>query len=83
MVQEYERAVIFRLGRLLQGGSKGPGMDKELFCMKYQEKKIIYEILLCLHNFYMVININKSDFIIRKTHIWGCIYLIMFSARLH
>ena len=28
VVQEYERAVIFRLGRLLQGGSKGPGKDK-------------------------------------------------------
>ena len=25
VVQEYERAVIFRLGRLLTGGSKGPG----------------------------------------------------------
>lgn len=25
MVQEYERAVIFRLGRLMQGGAKGPG----------------------------------------------------------
>ena len=25
MVQEYERAVIFRLGRLLSGGSRGPG----------------------------------------------------------
>ena len=25
MVQEYERAVIFRLGRLRQGGAKGPG----------------------------------------------------------
>ena len=24
-MQEYERAVIFRLGRLLSGGSKGPG----------------------------------------------------------
>lgn len=28
VVQEYERAVIFRLGRLMQGGAKGPG----LFC---------------------------------------------------
>ena len=28
VVQEYERAVIFRLGRLMQGGAKGPG---ELF----------------------------------------------------
>ena len=27
VVQEYERAVIFRLGRLLEGGSKGPGMS--------------------------------------------------------
>ena len=25
MVQEYERAVIFRLGRLRPGGAKGPG----------------------------------------------------------
>ena len=24
-MQEYERAVIFRLGRLLAGGSRGPG----------------------------------------------------------
>jgi erythrocyte band 7 integral membrane protein len=26
VVQEYERAVIFRLGRLLKGGAKGPGL---------------------------------------------------------
>ena len=26
VVQEYERAVIFRLGRLLEGGTKGPGL---------------------------------------------------------
>lgn len=25
VVQEYERAVIFRLGRVLPGGAKGPG----------------------------------------------------------
>ncbi|KIH64011.1 hypothetical protein ANCDUO_05682 [Ancylostoma duodenale] len=25
VVQEYERAVIFRLGRLIGGGAKGPG----------------------------------------------------------
>jgi len=28
VVQEYERAVIFRLGRLLPGGAKGPGQPK-------------------------------------------------------
>ena len=26
VVQEYERAVMFRLGRILSGGAKGPGM---------------------------------------------------------
>ena len=25
VIQEYERAVIFRLGRLVSGGAKGPG----------------------------------------------------------
>ena len=25
-IQEYERAVIFRLGRLLTGGARGPGV---------------------------------------------------------
>ena len=30
VVQEYERAVIFRLGRLLPGGAKGPGLLEKL-----------------------------------------------------
>ena len=30
VVQEYERAVIFRLGRLSPGGAKGPGGN--IFC---------------------------------------------------
>uniref|UniRef100_A0A1I8PP82 Band 7 domain-containing protein n=2 Tax=Stomoxys calcitrans TaxID=35570 RepID=A0A1I8PP82_STOCA len=33
VVQEYERAVIFRLGRLLQGGAKGPGIFFILPCI--------------------------------------------------
>ncbi|PIK37714.1 hypothetical protein BSL78_25449 [Apostichopus japonicus] len=33
MVQEYERAVIFRLGRLLPGGAKGPGIFFILPCI--------------------------------------------------
>ena len=40
VVQEYERAVIFRLGRLMQGGAKGPGKVPSLFYyplfLKYQ-----------------------------------------------
>jgi len=34
VVQEYERAVIFRLGRLLDGGSKGPGIFFVLPCIE-------------------------------------------------
>jgi len=30
VVQEYERAVIFRLGRILPGGAKGPGIARWL-----------------------------------------------------
>ncbi|XP_048587755.1 band 7 protein AGAP004871-like [Nematostella vectensis] len=38
IVQEYERAVIFRLGRLLQGGAKGPGMFFILPCIDSYQK---------------------------------------------
>lgn len=33
MVQEYERAVIFRLGRLRTGGARGPGIFFVLPCV--------------------------------------------------
>ena len=33
VVQEYERAVIFRLGRIRQGGAKGPGIFFILPCI--------------------------------------------------
>jgi erythrocyte band 7 integral membrane protein len=33
VVQEYERAVIFRLGRLMHAGSKGPGIFFVLPCI--------------------------------------------------
>jgi len=38
VVQEYERAVIFRLGRLLIGGAKGPGVFFILPCVDTYEK---------------------------------------------
>merc|ERR1719270_2313325 len=38
VVQEYERAVIFRLGRLLSGGSKGPGIFFVLPCIETYQK---------------------------------------------
>ena len=36
--QEYERAVIFRLGRLLSGGAKGPGVFFIIPCIDIYQK---------------------------------------------
>merc|ERR1712106_1185902 len=38
VVQEYERAVIFRLGRLLTGGARGPGVFFIIPCLDVYEK---------------------------------------------
>lgn len=38
VVQEYERAVIFRLGRLLPGGAKGPGIFFIIPCIDTYRK---------------------------------------------
>ena len=37
-LQEYERAVIFRLGRLLTGGARGPGVFFIIPCVDIYEK---------------------------------------------
>ena len=38
VVQEYERAVIFRLGRLVKGGAKGPGIFFIIPCIDTYKK---------------------------------------------
>ena len=38
VVQEYERAVIFRLGRLVKGGARGPGVFFVIPCLDVYEK---------------------------------------------
>ena len=38
VVQEYERSVIFRLGRLRAGGAKGPGIFFILPCIDSYKK---------------------------------------------
>ena len=38
LLQEYERAVIFRLGRLLTGGARGPGVFFIIPCVDVYEK---------------------------------------------
>ena len=46
VVQEYERAVIFRLGRLLPGGAKGPGIFSVLPCIESYQKVDLRTITL-------------------------------------
>ena len=36
--QEYERAVIFRLGRLIKGGARGPGVFFIIPCLDVYQK---------------------------------------------
>lgn len=43
-MQEYERAVIFRLGRLLPGGAKGPGMELTLTLSYFLFTEHVYKI---------------------------------------
>ena len=38
IIQEYERTVIFRLGRLLPGGARGPGVFFIIPCVDIFEK---------------------------------------------
>jgi erythrocyte band 7 integral membrane protein len=38
LLQEYERAVIFRLGLLLSGGARGPGVFFIIPCVDIYEK---------------------------------------------
>ena len=38
VVQEYERAVIFRLGRLVKGGARGPGVFFVIPCLDIYQK---------------------------------------------
>ena len=38
VVQEYERAVIFRLGRLVSGGARGPGIFIIIPCIDTYSK---------------------------------------------
>ena len=38
VVQEYERAVFFRLGRLVTGGARGPGVFFVIPCLDVYEK---------------------------------------------
>merc|ERR1711915_188836 len=46
VVLEYERAVIFRLGRLLPGGAKGPGIFFVLPCIESYQKVDLRTITL-------------------------------------
>ena len=72
VVQEYERAVIFRLGRLLSGGSKGPGRSGVLCLMTWVR---VGYWRLCS-------NVSKSEgFSVDKCPILIAINTIVFGPR--
>ena len=54
VVQEYERAVVFRLGRLRSGGAKGPGLFFVMPCVD-SYKKVGNRIWMS-HSSFMMIN---------------------------
>ena len=41
VVQEYERAILFRLGRVVPGGPKGPGHESFVVLLFYTRSRII------------------------------------------
>ena len=47
VVQEYERAVVFRLGRLRSGGAKGPGL---FFVMPCFPDSCNILVVMCRHS---------------------------------
>ena len=58
VVQEYERAVIFRLGRLLSGGSKGPGIIITYnHCLLYDMTIIAYDHCSIMTIMIIIVNV--------------------------
>lgn len=73
VVQEYERAVIFRVGRLLSGGSKGPGNIGFLLISIYsslflRNQRIFIIIEEKKHNSY-VLQLIRNDKMFKLTDI--------------
>ena len=60
VIKEYERAVIFRLGRIAQGGAKGPGLFFILPCIDnivvIDLRTVTFDVILKLirENFFII-----------------------------
>ena len=61
VVQEYERAVIFRLGRLRKGGARGPG---------------IFFILPCIDT-YCKVDLRTVSFDVPPQEVGGCLIIVL------
>ena len=79
IVREYERAVIFRLGRLLAGGARGPGVFFIIPCVDVYEKidmrTATYEIPP--QEVGVVYFANRMMLMIVEVKIWAMILLTM------
>ena len=61
VVQEYERAVIFRLGRLLTGGARGPGVFFIIPCVDNYVKIDMRSMTFEIPPQEVEINMNNND----------------------
>lgn len=63
VVKEYERAVMFRLGKLMHGGARGPGLFFILPCVdSYRKVQATYHYIFTNYIiilFIMLYNFNK------------------------
>lgn len=85
VVQEYERAVIFRLGRVV-GGAKGPGKENLIYslqCTNYTVMQLYFvtwglcvfaPCIDCLHHFLMLMFLLVLIFfVLGLFFLWPCI----------
>ena len=52
VVQEYEKTVIFRLGRILTGGARGPGVFFIIPCVDIYEVIQLFPIIFLIKSFF-------------------------------
>ena len=63
VVQEYERAVVFRLGRLRSGGAKGPGLFFVMPCVDSYKKVDLRTVSF---------DVPPQEVIEKKLHLYKC-----------
>ena len=69
IVKEFERAVIMRLGRILHGGAKGPGLFFILPCI---------DSILTLDLRTITFDVPPQEILTKGTHVYKYLLIIIF-----